>query len=90
MDSFYKQPTERLDYDVDFTEWLPNGDAIISTATSSSPAGLTIYVTDAATLIPKLWVSGGVDKKSYILSVTVETQQGRTKEVNFKVKVKDT
>jgi hypothetical protein len=31
-----------------------------------------------------------VDKKSYIVSVTVETNQGRTKEVNFKVKVKDT
>ena len=90
MDSFYKQPTERLDYDVDFSLWLSPGDAIIATSVVSNPIGLTIYVTDAATLIPKLWVSGGVDKNSYILSVTVETQQGRTKEVNFKVKVMDT
>jgi hypothetical protein len=89
MESYTKQPTERLDYDIDFTAWLPNGDAIISTATSSAPAGLTIYVTDATTIIPKVWVAAGLDKKSYIVSVTVETNQGRTKEVNFKVKVKD-
>jgi hypothetical protein len=30
-----------------------------------------------------------VDKKSYVISVNIETQQGRTKEVNFKIKVKD-
>lgn len=90
MDSFTKQPTERLDYDVDFSDWLPNGDAIISTAVASTPSGLTIYVTDAATLIPKLWVSDGVDKNSYAVSVTVETSQGRSKEVNFKIKIKDT
>lgn len=90
MDSFTKQPTERLDYDVDFSDWLPNGDAIITTAVTSSPSGLTVYVTDAATLIPKLWVSGGLDRISYVVSVTVETNQGRNKEVNFKIKVKDT
>ena len=90
MESYTKQPTERLDYDIDFTAWLPNGDAIISTVTASTPAGLTIYVTDATTIIPKVWVAEGLDKKSYIVSVTVETNQGRTKEVNFKVKVKDT
>jgi hypothetical protein len=90
MDSFQKQPTEQLDYDIDFSDWLPNGDAITSTTVTSSPAGLTIYVTDAATIIPKVWVAAGVGKKSYIVSVTVETNQGRTKEVNFKVKVKDT
>jgi|TARA_R110000744_G_scaffold378913_1_gene495837 hypothetical protein len=89
MDSFYKQPTERLDYDIDFSLWLPNGDAIIATTTICTPVGLTIYVTDAATLIPKVWVSEGVDKKSYVISVNIETQQGRTKEVNFKIKVKD-
>ena len=89
MDSYTKQPTERLDYDIDFTNWLPTGDAIVTTVTSSTPAGLTIYVTDAATIIPIVWVAAGVDKKSYIVSVTVDTSQGRTKEVNFKVKVKD-
>ena len=89
MDSFYKQPTERLDYDIDFTEWLPNGDAIITTAAISIPVGLTIAITDAATIIPKVWVSDGLDKESYVVSVTCETNQGRTKEVNFKVKVKD-
>jgi hypothetical protein len=90
MDTYYKQPTERLDYDVDFSEWLPAGDAIITTAVVSAPVGLTILITDGATLIPKLWVEGGVDAITYIIEVTCETQYGRTKEVNFKLKVKDT
>ena len=89
MDSFYKQPTERLDYDIDFTDWLPNGDAIITTVASSNPTGLTIVITDADTIIPKLWVSGGVNKKTYVVSTLVATNQGRTKEVNFKLKIKD-
>jgi hypothetical protein len=89
MDTYSKQPTERLDYDVDFSEWLPPGDAIITTAVGVEPAGLTIAVTDAATLIPKLWVDGGVDGATYLISVTCETQYGRNKEVNFKLKVKE-
>lgn len=89
MDSFYKQPTERLDYDIDFTEWLPNGDAIITTDAVSIPVGLTLTITDATTIIPKVWVGGGENKKRYVVSVVCETNQGRTKEVNFQIKVKD-
>jgi|TARA_B110000240_G_C13428202_1_gene422524 hypothetical protein len=89
MDSFTKQPTERLDYDIDFTEWLPIGDAIITTVAISEPVGLTMAITDSATIIPKVWVSAGLDKESYVVSVTCETNQGRTKEVNFRIKVKD-
>ena len=47
-------------------------------------------VTDAATAIPKLWVSGGTDKIRYKISVVATTSQGRTKEVNFQIKIKDT
>ncbi len=89
MESFYKQPTERLDYDIDFTEWLPNGDAIITTDAVSDPVGLTLTITDANTIIPKVWVAGGENKKRYVVSVVCETNQGRTKEVNFQIKVKD-
>jgi len=89
MESFTKQPIERLDYDVDFTSWLKAGDAILTTTVTSSPAGLTIETTDAATAIPKLWVSGGVNKKTYVVSTLVITNQGRAKEVNFKLKIKD-
>lgn len=89
MDSFNKQPTERLDYDIDFTEWLPNGDAIISTVAVSDPVGLYLVITDAATIIPKVWVGGGEDKNRYVVSVVCETNQGRTKEVNFQIKIKD-
>tara|TARA_B110000503_G_scaffold109251_1_gene163374 strand:- start:454 stop:726 length:273 start_codon:yes stop_codon:yes gene_type:complete len=89
MESFYKQPTERLDYDIDFTYWLPNGDAIIATDAVSTPVGLALTVTDYDTIIPKVWVAGGEDKNRYVVSVVCVTNQGRTKEVNFQIKVKD-
>jgi hypothetical protein len=52
--------------------------------------GLTVGMTDSATAIPKLWVSGGIHKDRYKVSVVVATSQGRTKEVNFQIKIKDT
>jgi hypothetical protein len=89
MDSFYKQNSEQLDYDIDFTQWLPDGDAIVSTTVSCSPEGLTLAISDPQTAIPKVWVSGGVNKKRYVVSVLIETAQSRTKEVNFQIKIKD-
>ena len=47
-------------------------------------------MTDTTTAIPKLWISGGDDKSRYKVSVVAVTSQGRTKEVNFQIKIKDT
>ena len=56
---------------------------------TSTPAGLTVGMTDAATAVPKIWVGGGVDKVRYTLSILASTSQGRSKEVNFEIKIKD-
>jgi hypothetical protein len=86
-----KQPNEQLDYDLDFTLFLPLGDSITSTTVSVTPAvGLSVGLTDGATAIPKLWISGGVNKEKYKVSALAVTSQGRTKEVNFQIKIKDT
>jgi hypothetical protein len=52
--------------------------------------GLTVGMTDSTTAIPKLWVSGGTHKERYKIAVVAATSQGRTKEVNFQIKIKDT
>jgi hypothetical protein len=89
MTTYYKQSNERLDYDIDYTLWLPEGDAVIETVVSVDPVGLDVALSDGATAIPKLWVGGGLDRVNYVVSVTCVTQYGRTKEINFKLKVKD-
>jgi|TARA_R110000744_G_scaffold41527_1_gene93903 hypothetical protein len=89
METFTKQPTELLDYDIDLSLWLKTGDSVISTSVTSAPVGLSIALTDVATSIPKVWISDGVDKVTYIITAIVATNQGRRKEVNFKLKLKD-
>lgn len=56
---------------------------------TSTPDGLTVGLTDADTAIPKIWVGGGVDKVRYVISILASTSQGRSKEVNFEIKIKD-
>tara|TARA_R110002073_G_scaffold105507_1_gene238634 strand:- start:725 stop:997 length:273 start_codon:yes stop_codon:yes gene_type:complete len=89
METFTKQPTELLDYDIDLSLWLKTGDSVISTSVTSAPVGLSIALTDVATSIPKVWISDGVDKVTYIITAIIATNQGRRKEVNFKLKLKD-
>lgn len=38
----------------------------------------------------KVWLSGGVDGVTYKLTLTIETEDGRVKEVDFRLKVKET
>lgn len=104
MDVFVKQPRDVLDYDVDMTSWFggSSGDDIQSVAitiTGVSEEVPTLLVGEAPhpayTLIGaepvrfKLWLSGGTDFEDYIVTCVVTTEQDRTKEVEFKVKVRN-
>jgi hypothetical protein len=98
MDSFTKQPSEALDYDIDLTEWATTGDTVTKTevsvdssvyAGSYASTGIDISISNDTTFIPKLWVSNGVDGTVYLVSVQITTSEGRLKEVDFKMKIKE-
>jgi hypothetical protein len=90
MDKFDKQPDEVLDYDVDFSEWLTGGDTIQSHSVAAD-AGIVVdsSTVSAPTQTVKVWLSGGTDGVTYKVTVTVVTVSGRTKQKEFKVKVKE-
>jgi hypothetical protein len=89
MNLFTKQPGDQLDYDLDFTDWLPSGDVITGVvAASSVPAELVILSASVAGTIVKIWSAGGVIGQTYIVSTTVSTQQGRIKLLDFKIRVR--
>ncbi len=90
LGTFVKQPADRLDYDVDYTDWLTVGDSIESTVVSVSPATLTIDSTFNNTPRIKIWLFGGVDKVRYKVTLTSTTADGRVKQDEFLVVVKDT
>lgn len=89
--TFEKQPADVLDYDIDYTTWLPDNDAIASAVAVVAPeGGLTVdltLVTENNTRV-KIWVSGGVSGTTYKVEITVTTDDGRVKqdEVRFRVK----
>lgn len=89
--TFEKQPADVLDYDIDYTTWLPDTDAIASATATVTPAGgmtvdLTLVIENNTRV--KIWVSGGVSGTTYKVEITVTTDDGRVKqdEVRFRVK----
>ncbi|QOJ19483.1 MAG: hypothetical protein HRU77_01485 [Gammaproteobacteria bacterium] len=90
LGSFTKQPIDVTDYDVDYSQWLTSGDNVESARVSVTPDGLTvesIFVNDPKV---KIWVSGGASGSKYKLTITTTTADGRVKQDEFKITVKDT
>lgn len=86
-----KQPVDQLDYDLDFTEWLDDGDTITSAVAIVDPVDGTLVIDsiNIASPVVKVWLSGGDNGKSYKIEVTATTTGGRIKEECFKIRVKD-
>lgn len=88
--TYTKQPAERKDYDLDYSDWLPNGDTVASATATVSPSGLTV---DAPVVVSgktvKLWVSGGTGGVKYKVTVKATTTVGRIDEEELIFNVKD-
>lgn len=82
-----KGSEDRLDYDVDFRKWIPDGDRIMSAVASSSSENVSVtdYVIDTPTV--KLWIEGGEPGETAIIRAKITTQQGRIKEVCFRLRI---
>lgn len=84
-----QQPNDVLDWDIDVSALVDGGDAIASVVATVTPAtGLTVapIETDDATV--KLWIGPGT-AGSYKIDVKVTTDNGRVKEDEIRVKVKE-
>lgn len=89
LGNFSKQPVEVKDYDIDYSEWMTAGDNVESVVVVVAPTGLTVesvFVNDPRV---KVWLSGGSDATQYKLTVTMTSADGRIKQDEFKIKVKD-
>ena len=89
LGTFQKQPADRLDYDVTYAQWLTAGDNLSDVVAEVTPEGLvieTVYVVDPKV---KVWLSGGDSGTTYKVTLTANTADGRIRQDEFKVKVKD-
>ena len=94
-----KQPADRYDYDIDYSEWLTEKDNVESVTVTVFPNEelldpvpvdklnvLSVTVIDP---LVKLWIDGGRNGVTYKITLTATTADGRIKQDEFKIKVKD-
>lgn len=90
MKVFRKQPTDNLDYTVDFADWLPEGDAIQSIEEVLVPPGINQTAFEVNNRNIRLWFSGGTDGEEYKIEATIITNAGRVKQVEFLIAIVET
>ncbi len=79
---YVKDPDARLDYMVDWSDWLAEGDTIVTAQIDIAPQGelavdgLPAVVGAGAQV--QTWLTGGVRRKRYTLTCRVTTAAGRT------------
>jgi hypothetical protein len=88
-----QQPGDVRDYDIDFDQWFPTGDVITSAQVVATPVMVeppTVVIGPTGRRV-KVWVyDGGLDGLTYTLSVKAGTNDGRIKEVELTVKIRET
>ena len=94
---FTKQPGDNLDYDFKFLQWLTSNGATdtlqasTTTSTVTVPAGLTAGTKQHNTTegIVKQWLSGGTDGADYKITCQITSTQGRVKETEITIHVRE-
>lgn len=81
-------PAAKLDYAVDWTGWLREGETITA-STWNAPDGLTTSLPGHADGIATIWVTGGTIGTSYRLTNHITTSEGREDERSITVVATD-
>jgi hypothetical protein len=86
---FTKQPSEILDYLVDYTEWFSERSDTPSTEVTTVDAGITKVSSGIDGRIVKVVLSGGTVGESYKITTRLTTTSGIVREADFTVAVKE-
>lgn len=89
LGKFYKQPTEVLDYDVDYTDWFSNRADTPASFVVVAEAGITVVGSSRVGNVVKVILSGGTDGVKYKITVRLTTSASLVKEADFTVTVKE-
>jgi hypothetical protein len=85
---YAKDPNAVLDYVVDWSEWLAASETI-STSTFTVAAGITKDSESNTTTTAKVWLSGGTIGTTYRISNRITTNQSRTDDRSFDIRVEE-
>lgn len=82
---FIKDPQAKLDYGVDWSDWLA-GDTI-SGSSWSAETGITVDASSHTDTVATVWLSGGTVGGSYKVTNHITTLGGREDELTITVSV---
>lgn len=88
---FPKRPVDQLDYPIDFTRWLADGDTVKSATTRVEPADSMVSAvkTEPTPYGVTVWLIDGEPGKTASIIVTATTTQQRVKQIKFQIRVRD-
>ena len=89
LETFRKQPADVQDYDIDFSPWLVGFGDTGTTLNVVAEPGITLDSSSFAAGVAKVWLSGGTDGTNYKITARLTTINGRVKEVEIRVRVKE-
>jgi hypothetical protein len=88
MSSYLHDPQSKLDYGFDWSDWLKNGETIITSTWAIAP-GLTKISDSFSTSATTIWLKDGTAGESHTITNHVVTSQGREDDRSHVLKVKD-
>jgi len=90
LETRFKQSADVLDFPVRFEKFLTEDDTITTIEASLDIEGeLVIDAVQNASPTVIVWLSGGLDGRSYKVTIKVGTSAGRVKETEFRLRIKD-
>lgn len=94
LGSFVMQPADEWDFDVRYDKWLPASDTVsdqVMPTVAVTPAGLVVdtITRDFDNKKIKMWLSGGTDGERYKVEVTTRSKEGRVRQDEFYVTVRN-
>jgi len=85
-----KDPAAVLDYGIDWSDWLDEGETIVGLpSVLAEPVGLIITAVEHAENVVSWRVGGGQLGQSYIISCRINTSIGRIDERSMRLPVGD-
>ncbi len=83
-----KDPDERLDYPVDFSSWLEPDDYVVSAIVELAATTAVADTVAVSQSIVTVWLDGGASGEQGVVTVRATTNQGRVKEVGFRLRIR--
>jgi hypothetical protein len=84
MSIYPKAPNEVLDYTIDWSDFLAEGEAI-SASTFTAASGITKDSQSNSNNAATVWLSGGTHGQEYVVKNTITTSASRTAERSIKI-----